>query len=310
MAVQEITRKPPVEKKPQVAIMNAVHDLPVLVARDEGFFKDEGLDIDFVTTPGMAQVTTSHFVKFDSVFDRPLDAAYNDGGIDQFRMCEWGIMKRAVEADSEGLRKRKIVALGASMSMFAIAVRRDSAYYEPEMLKNVPIAVTPNNGSHFTTLKMMEGFCATEHIKTTGAGSMPKRLEALRQGKVAAVSLMEPWISVAQKQGLRILIESHSTRSEAAGDDLDGPTLAKMFRAQARAVELLEKDPTPYVHYLTRETGGLLEPHELQAWRLLHAPPQPYTRERFEDTYNWTVKWNMVVPGATFENTVDNRAWK
>src|SRR5256885_15022738 len=96
--------------KPQIATMNAVHDLPVLVARDEGFFKDEGLDIDFVTTPGMAQVTTSHFVKFDSVFDRPLDAAYNDGGIDQFRMCEWGIMKRAVEADAEGLRKRKIVA--------------------------------------------------------------------------------------------------------------------------------------------------------------------------------------------------------
>jgi NitT/TauT family transport system substrate-binding protein len=59
---------------------------------------------------------------------------------------------------------------------------------------------------------------------------------------------MEPWISVAQKQGLRILIESHST-SEAAGDDLDGPTLAKMFRAQARAVELIEKDPTPYVHH-------------------------------------------------------------
>ena len=28
---------------------------------------------------------------------------------------------------------------------------------------------------------------------------------------------MEPWISVAQKQGLRILIESHSTRSETAG---------------------------------------------------------------------------------------------
>jgi NitT/TauT family transport system substrate-binding protein len=157
---------------------------------------------------------------------------------------------------------------------------------------------------------MMEGFLEPKHVKTTGAGSMPKRIEALKQGKVAAVSLMEPWISVAQKQGLRILIESHSTRSEAAGDDLDGPTLAKMFRAQARAVELLEKDPRPYIHYLIAETGGLLKPEELQTWRLLHAPPQPYTRERFDDTYNWTVKWNMVVPGATFENTVDNRAWK
>jgi len=296
-------------KKPVVAIMNAVHDLPVLVARDQGFFRDEGLDIEFVTTPGMAQYTTSHLVKFDSIFERPLDSVYNDGGIDQYRMCEWGIMKRAVEADRDGLRGRKIVALGASMSKFAIVVAGDSDVYEPEMLKDKPIAVTPNNGSHFTTLKIMEGFLTPEHIKTTNARSMLKRLEAVREGKVAAASLMEPWISVAQKQGLRNLIESHSTRSEAAGDDLDGATLAKMFRAQARAVKVLEKDPTPYIHYLVAETGGLLEPHELQTWRLLHAAPQPYTRERFDDTYNWTVKWNMTVPGATFENTVDNRAW-
>jgi NitT/TauT family transport system substrate-binding protein len=297
-------------KKPQVAIMNAVHDLPVLVARDEGLFKDEGLDLDFVTTPGMAQVTTSHLVKFDSIFDRPLDSVYNEGGIDQYRMCEWGIMKRAVEAEAGHLRGRKIVALGASMSKFAIVVARGSQYYEPEMLKDQPIAVTPNNGSHFTTLKIMEGFLAPEHIKTTHSGSMLKRLEAVQSGKVAAASLMEPWISVAQKRGMRILVESHSTRSEAAGDDLDGPTLKKMFRAQARAVELIEKDPTPFVHYLTAETGGLLEPHELQTWRLLHAPPQPYTRERFDDTYTWTVKWNMTVAGATYENTVDNRAWE
>src|SRR5512141_3510955 len=137
MSTQEMGRSSQSAKKPQVAIMNAVHDLPVLVARDEGFFKDEGLDIDFVTTPGMAQVSTKHFVKFDSVFDRPLDSAYNEGGIDQYRMCEWGIMKRAVEANSAGRRGRKIVALGAAMSMFAIAVARDSKFYEPEMLKNI-----------------------------------------------------------------------------------------------------------------------------------------------------------------------------
>jgi NitT/TauT family transport system substrate-binding protein len=296
--------------KPKLAIMNAVHDLPVLVARDKGYFKDEGLDIEFVTTPGMAQVTTSHSVKFDSVFDRPLDSVYNDGGIDQYRMCEWGIMKRAVEADCSGLRRRKIVALGASMSKFAIAVAADSKIYEPEMLKDREIAVTPNNGSHFTTLKMVEGFLTQEHVKTVNVGSMPKRIEALKQGKVAAVSLMEPWISVAQKMGLRILIESHSTRSEAASDELDGKTLARMFRAQARAVKDLEKDPTPYIHYFVRETGGLLEPKDFQNWRLLHAAPQPYTRERWDDTYNWSVKWNMVVPGATYESIVDNRAWQ
>jgi NitT/TauT family transport system substrate-binding protein len=303
-AVQEATKR-----KTKVAIMNAVHDLPVLVARDNGYFKDEGLDIEFVTTPGMAQVTTSHTVKFDTVFDRPLDSVYNDGGIDQYRMCEWGIMKRAVEADTENRRRRKIVALGASMSKFAIVVDKGSKIYEPEMLKDKLISVTPNNGSHFTMLKMIEGFLEPRHVKTTNAGSMPKRIEALRRGDVSAVVLMEPWISVAQKEGLRILIESHSTRSEAASDEVDAATLAAMFRAQARAVADIESDPAPYLHYFIAETGGRLEAKDFQTWRLLHAPPQPYTRERFDDTYNWTVKWNMTVPGATYENTVDNRAW-
>jgi NitT/TauT family transport system substrate-binding protein len=310
MSVQEATRKPQARQRPQVAIMNAVHDLPVLAARDLGFFKDEGLDIDFITTPGMAQVTTKHFVKFDTVFDRPLDSVYNEGGIDQYRMCEWGIMKRAVEAEAQNIRRRKIVALGASMSMFAIAVRKDSKFYAPEMLKDQLIAVTPNNGSHFTTLKMMEGFLEPKHLKVTNVGTMPQRLQALNDGKVAAVSLMEPWISVAQKEGLRILIESHSTRAEAAGDELDGETLKKMFRAQARAVEALEKDPSPFIKYFVAETGGRITEREFQSWRLLHGPPTEYTRERFDDEYNWTVKWNMTVPGATFENTVDNRAWE
>src|SRR4030095_2337669 len=232
---------PETHARPQVAIMNAVHDLPVLVARDKGFYRDEGLDLEFVTTPGMAQVTTTHTVRFDSVFERPLDSVYNEGGIDCYRMCEWGIMKRAVEASAQGLRGRKIVALGASMSKFAIVVARDSAVYEPEMLKDKPIAVTPNNGSEFTTLKMMEGFVEPAHVKRTNVGSMLKRIEAVRDGRVAAASLSEPGVRVGQTCGESILIESHSTRSEAAGDDLDGPTLARMFRAQARAVEVLER---------------------------------------------------------------------
>src|SRR5262249_56653029 len=121
-----------------------------------------------------------------------------------------GIMKRAVEADCQGLRRRKIVALGASMSKFAIVVGRDSKYYEPEMLKDQPIAVTPNNGSEFTTLKMMEGFLEPQHVKRIHVGSMLKRIEAVRDGKGAAASLMEAWIHAAHKRGVRTLHGAHS----------------------------------------------------------------------------------------------------
>ena len=35
-------------QKVRSSMMNAVHDLPLLVARDEGFFTDEGLDVGAV----------------------------------------------------------------------------------------------------------------------------------------------------------------------------------------------------------------------------------------------------------------------
>ncbi len=196
------------------------------------------------------------------------------------------------------------------MSKFAIVVSRDSRIYEPEMLKDKPIAVTPNNGSDFTTLKMMEGFLEQKYVKRTNVGSMLKRLEAVRDGRVAAASLMEPWISVAQKWGMRILIESHSTRAEAAGDELDGATLRKMFSAQARAVEAIEKNPASTRTTSRARPAGCSSPRSCRPGGCCMRAPQPYTRERWDDTYNWTVKWNMTVPGATYENTVDNRAWK
>jgi NitT/TauT family transport system substrate-binding protein len=241
-----------------------------------------------------------------------MESLYEQGRCDQFRMCEWGIMKRAVESSNveDGHRPAKIVALGSAMSTFAIVTDPRTGIYEPEQLKNEPIAVSPFNGSHFTMLKLMEGFIRRDEIKWTNAGTHKERIDALRSGKVKAVSLMEPWISVAEKEGGRVLIESHSTRSEAAGDELDGPTLAKMFRAEAHAAEAIEKNPEKYAHYLVEEAGGRIALQDLKLSRILNAPPVPYTRSRFNDNYQWTLGWGLVPPGATYEKTVDNRAWQ
>jgi NitT/TauT family transport system substrate-binding protein len=298
-------------KKVRASMMNAIHDLPLLVARDEGFFRDEGLNVEILKTPGSGQHGSDHQALRDDIFKRTMEALYDKGECDQFRMCEWGIMKRAVETNVDsGLRTAKIVALGSAMSSFAIVTDPKTGIYEPEQLKNVPIAVSPYNGSHFTMLKMMEGFIKRDEMQTTFAGTHKERLDALRAGKVKAANLQEPWISVAEKLGCRVLIETRSTRSEAAGDELDGPTLAKMFRAEARAAEAIDKHPEKYAHYLLEEAGGAIELRDLKLSRILNAPPVPYTRERFNDNYQWTLGWGLVPPGATYETTVDNRAWQ
>jgi NitT/TauT family transport system substrate-binding protein len=298
-------------KKVRLSVSNAVHSLAVLVAHDEGLFRDQGLDVDLVRTAGSAHVDTDRQAVRDAIFERPLESLYNSGGVDQFRLCEWGVMKRAVDGELCGQRPAKIVALGAAMSKFAIVTSSNSGIFEPEQLKDRPVAVTIYNGSHFTTLKMLEGFLLKDGIKVINAGTMHQRLEALRRGELAAATFNEPWISVAQKQGFRIIMESHSTRSEAAGDEMDGPTLAAMFRAEAEAAHMINANPGRYAHFIMEEARGLLEPNELQTWRLLYAPPAPYTRERFERTYQWMLGYpELVAPGATYEAVVDNRAWE
>jgi ABC-type nitrate/sulfonate/bicarbonate transport system substrate-binding protein len=297
-------------KKVKVSAMNAVHDLAVLVASDEGLFEKEGLNVEVLRTPGTSQIGSDRQALQTDIFDRTMEGIYNDGGVDQYRMCEWGVMKRTVEAVSNGQRPAKIVALGAAMSKMAIITGPDSQIYDPEQLKNTAVAVSPFNGSHFTTLKMLEGFIRKEEILTTNAGTMQERFEAVRKGEVAAGNFYEPWISVSQKQGLRILMESHSTRSEAASEELDGPTLAAMFRAETVAAELINANPNKYAHYFLDEVKGLLEPDEFQGWRLLYGPPVPYTRARFDDTYQWMLGYpDLIEPGSTYEQVVDNRAW-
>jgi len=298
-------------KTVKVSMMNAIHDLPLLVARDEGYFRDEGLNVEILKTPGTAQRKADHQALRDDIFTRTMESLYEKGECDQFRMCEWGIMKRAVEMNvTTGHRPAKIVALGSAMSTFAIVVNPKSGIYEPEQLKDKPIAVSPYNGSHFTMLKMLEGFLKREEIQWMNAGTHRERLEALSKGAVEVASLMEPWISVAEKKGMRVIMESHSTRSEAAGDELDGPTLKKMFRAEGNAAEAIQKNPGKYAHYLVEEAEGELEARDLKLDRILNSPLQPYTRERFDRTYQWTLGWGLAEPGATYENTVDDRAWR
>ena len=44
----------------------------------------------------------------------------------------------------------------------------------------------------------------------------------------------------------------------------------------------------------------------MQTWRLLYGPPAPYTRERFQATYEWMRGYpGLVTAEATYEAVVD-----
>jgi hypothetical protein len=67
-----------------VSMMNAIHDLPLLVARDEGFFRDEGLDVTILKTPGTAQRNADHQAIRDNIFNRTMESLYDQGNAISF----------------------------------------------------------------------------------------------------------------------------------------------------------------------------------------------------------------------------------
>ena len=119
-------------KKVKASMMNAIHDLPLLVARDEGFFRDQGLDVDILVTPGSGQQDSDDQALRTTSSSATWRRSTTRAQCDQFRMCEWGIMKRAVESTTEkGHRPAKIVALGSAMSSFASSSIRSRASTSP-----------------------------------------------------------------------------------------------------------------------------------------------------------------------------------
>ena len=194
-------------------------------------------------------------------------------------------------------------------------MRPDSPHNYPGTLGNRPIAVQFHAGSHYVALRLLEGYLPGEKIKLVHCGSPKDRFEAMWTGEVDAALVMEPWISLAEKLGCKILCEGHYLGAENASDDMDEETFAAINRAVEKAVDLFNADKRKYMHYMIddprhaetlKEYGGLTS-EDFHLGRLRYVKPTPYTDEIVEDTYNWMTRWGLITDDACSTELVDNR---
>src|SRR5215472_14242652 len=200
------------------------------VALEEGYFADEGLDIeiDWKTFRG----TQSEW-KMDYL-ERPQDKAVDEGVIQG--ACLWGTISNA----SAGMGKFVPECYG--VSPWGIFVRPDSRIKRPEDLKDVPVAVGMRAGSHFNVPYRLEKYLPLENIKTLNVGGFGARLTALLNGEVEAASLLPPQIDMAKQLGLRAIIEDTFHTIWWVPDDMPADVLSKYLRALDRAEDALEAD--------------------------------------------------------------------
>jgi len=297
------------KKKILVESAEAVLGLHWFAARGEGLFAEEGLDVE-ILLPG---VRTTRFPKGDPrMYDHKLVPSTNyqflfeHGKVDIMRACEWGQIRRAYDSK----RGAPIVGKRPAIVCQGIYVLPDSPVNAPVQLAGKTVGVQFHQGSHYATLMMLEGFLGREEMRVVHMGTVRERYEGLMSREIDAASLMEPWITLAEKKGCKKLVETHYLGVENVSYDLDPETLEALMRAIRKAVRFINADKKKYVHYLMEEIppeyARQLTPDDFYLPRLRYVDPAPYTPEEFEKAYNWMLSWDLVGPDASYEKLVCN----
>ena len=177
--------------------------LPELVADKEGLFAKEGLTIEWVERESDDKST-----RVDVNSPKGLDPFASHGKMleqgkaDLYNACEWGNYCRVqdTKVGSRQVGRRGIVTYAG------IVVRPDSEVFTAQQLAKKNVGVPFYFGTHYLALHLLEGFMPREDIRLcrTSNGSR-ERFNAMIEGDVEAVTLTEPYVSLAEKQGCRVI---------------------------------------------------------------------------------------------------------
>lgn len=285
-------------------ISEIIFSLPWLVARDEGLFEREGVEVEFVKArpkSGLPVIEDHRLVASIAghvPFEERQAAVY--------RACEWGQIRRSYDSERGG----RIIGKRSAIGIQALFSGAGSKFTHPQTLRDQPIGVRFHAGSHYATLQQLEGFLKRDQIKVVHL-SIQEGYEAVKRGELAAVSLMDPWITVAEKEGLQKIIETHYVGTEIASEDVDAEAWEAANRALYDAVRLINADKRKYVHYLIEalpeQYAKLITPNDFHLPRLRYVDPEPYSREEFDQTNDWLVSWGLVNDDSAFDKLVENR---
>jgi NitT/TauT family transport system substrate-binding protein len=273
--------------------------LPELVAFNEGLFEKEGIQVTWADRDE-AGVKTVAKDESNPLGVNPFGShgkLVEQGKADMYNACEWGNYCR-VEDTSVGSRQ---LGRRAIVTYAAIVVRPDSPVYTAQQLANRSVGVPFYAGTHYLALHLLGGFLPREMVKVVPAPSGSRnRYNAMMKGEIEAATLTEPYISLAEKNGCRIICSAFYHGTEVASDRVDADTYARFNRAVKEAVKRINADKKKYLQYFIDYHKakdpeiGTLSLDDLRAGRIVVCDPAPIPQDELERTTEWVKSWGML----------------
>lgn len=182
----------------------------------------------------------------------------------------------------------------------ALVVPPFSSLYTPQDLANRLVALDFGNGTAYAGLQMLEGAMPRQAIKTCSFDASPaKRYAALMAGEFDATVLQEPWITVAEKAGCRLIATTFFYGTWVADAAVDQDAYAAFVRASAEAVRRINADKRSYLHYYKRDYEGFLEVEALSLddfnlGRIQLKAPEPIPEADARWDWEWMSSWGLL----------------
>jgi ABC-type nitrate/sulfonate/bicarbonate transport system substrate-binding protein len=251
------------------------------VAEEKGYFKAEGLDYEFRPAFKGQDLAKAHATP-DKVGAYQNIEAGRDSNVSC--ACHWTVNVAASKGHA------KMYADAYSVSPAAVFVPPDSPIKTPEDLRNVPISVGHQSGSHYSTIQALEQYMPLKDIKLSFAdGILFSRMEKVFDRAVPAAAVFSGPYYFLEQMGFRKVIDTTFMMAAMLNNDPDPQDVKKYYRALRKAQRDIDLRPELYTHYYKKEFPERFIPMmDTRRWgpgeRIVF---ETYTKEVFEDSFKW-----------------------
>ena len=188
-----------------------------------------------------------------------------------------------------------------------------STVYTPQELAGKPVALDYGNGTAYAGLQMLEGAMPRAAITTCAAATSPaERFAGLMRGDFEATVLQEPWITVAEKAGCRLVSTTFFHGTWVAAPGVSAEAYAALLRALRRAVRRINADKRRYVGYFIRDWSThsevtSLAPDDFNLGRIQLKEPGPIPEDEARWAWDWMASWGLLHGAFDATAQIDRR---
>jgi hypothetical protein len=268
------------------------------VAEEKGYFAAEGLDYEFrdelYSKEGKKHDLGDKFGAYQT-FEKGRTS-------DVSCACHWTVNVAATNGHG------KLYRDAYSVSPAGVFVPPDSPIKTPADLAGVPISVGFQSGSHYSTIQALEPYLKPDQINLSfSEGLLFHRMAQLIDGNSPAASLFSGPYYFVEQLGFRKIIDSTFMIATLITGDPAADDVRKFFRALRKAQRDIDLRPDLYTHYYRKEFPARFQDQmDTRRWgpgeRIVF---EPYTRDVFEESFQWIAERPIFAEGAMGECNYD-----